>query len=323
MSEHVQVGVFVPTREAMVGRGWSAPGRLIDFARRAEELGYASVWVTDSLASTRLEPLTVLTATAASTSRLLVGAGTLIPAYRQPLNAAHVIATVDRLSAGRLVLAVGGGFPGRADREFRMVGVPMKRRFTLLDDIVALWRTLWTEPRAATFRGEVLHYDDLPEIPLPHSPGGPPIWLAGGTAAALRRTARLYDGWLPYPPDVAEYARGLDALSGADRPVTPALMATVLIEPDRARARERLDAYCRAFYDAPASLVESIQLVVAGDETEVAKKLRPYVDAGARHLVLRLAVLDADDQFDQLARIAELLLANAGSEQPPITMEER
>lgn len=196
MSQRAQVGVFIPTREAMVGAGWSSTGQLIDFARRAEDLGYDSAWVTDSLAITRLEPLSVLTATAAATSRLLIGTGTLIPAYRQPLNAAHVISTIDRLSEGRLVLGVGAGFPGRSDRDFRMVGVPPNDRFRLLDDIVALWRALWTEPRATTFRGAVLSYDDLPEIPLPHRRGGPRIWLAGATPAALRRTARLYDGWL-------------------------------------------------------------------------------------------------------------------------------
>lgn len=312
MTERTDVGVFIPTREAMVGSGWDSPRRLVDFAVEAERLGYASAWVTDSLASTRLEPLTVLTAAATATSRLRVGTGTLIPVYRQPLNAAHVIATIDRLSAGRLILAVGAGFPGRADREFRMVGVPMAGRFTLLDDIVGLWRTLWTEPRAKAYRGEVLEYDELPEIPLPHRPGGPPVWLAGATPAALRRTARHYDGWLPYPPDVADYARGLDTVSRADRPVTPALMATVLIDPDPARARDRLEAYCRGFYNAPASYVESIQVIVAGTEEDVAKRLEPYLDAGAEHLVLRLAALDADDQFDQLTRVAGLLLGGRG-----------
>lgn len=312
MNEHVQVGVFIPTREAMVGSGWKSPRRLVDFAVQAERLGYASAWVTDSLASTRPEPLTVLTAVATATSRLRLGTGALIPAYRQPLNAAHVIATIDRLSEGRLILAVGAGFPGRADREFGMVGVPMKGRFTLLDDVVALWRTLWTEPRATAFRGAALELDELPEIPLPHNPGGPPVWLAGATPSALRRTAQRYDGWLPYPPAAEDYARGLAAIGRTDRPVTPALMATVLVEPDPARARARLEAYCQAFYSAPLTLVESIQLVVAGTEEDVAKRLRPYLDAGAEHLVLRLAALDADDQFDQLARVAGLLLDARG-----------
>ncbi|MGK5553777.1 LLM class flavin-dependent oxidoreductase [Actinomadura kijaniata] len=301
------IGVFLPTREAMVGEGWT-PRRLIDFAVRAERLGYASAWVTDSLASTRVEPLSMLAAAAGATSRLRLGTGALIPAYRNPLNAAHTLASLDLLSQGRLTVTVGGGFPRSADREFAMAGVPMKGRFAWLDEVVALWRTLWSQPRAGSFHGQVLSYDDLPELPLPHTPGGPPVWLAGASPSALRRTARLYDGWLPYPPDPAEFADGLAMIGkhAGEREVTPALMATVLVEPSPERARERLDAYCEAFYGRPLAFLETFQLYATGTEEQVAERLRAFVDAGARHILLRLAVLDADDQFDQLERLAFL-----------------
>lgn len=309
MTEHLDVGVFIPTREAFVGSGWT-PRRLIDFGIRAEELGYTSGWVTDSLASTRMEPLSTLAALAGATSTLRLGTGALVPAYRHPLNAAHTISTLDLLSEGRLILAVGAGYPRSVDREFAMVGVPMPSRFTRLDDVVALWRAMWTEPRASSFHGKLVTYDDLPEIPLPHRPGGPPIWLAGATPAALRRTAALYDGWLPYQPDATEYGDGLDTITAQPgaRPVTPALMATVLIDPSPERCRRRLEEYCEGFYGRPLSFLETIQLYAAGTEEQVAERLRPYIDAGARHLVLRIAALDADEQFDQLDRFAKLPL---------------
>ncbi|MFI6517992.1 LLM class flavin-dependent oxidoreductase [Spirillospora sp. NPDC050679] len=301
-------GVFIPTREAEAGGGWT-PRRLVDFAVRAEELGYASAWVTDSLASARLEPLSMLAAAAGATSRIRLGTGALIPAYRSPLNAAHTLASLDLLSQGRLTVTVGGGFPRAADREFAMAGVPMKGRFDWLDDVVALWRTLWSQPRSGSFHGKVVSYDDLPELPLPHTPGGPPIWLAGASPSALRRTALQYDGWLPYPPDPAEYADGLAAIGehAGERRVTPALMATVLVEPSPERARERLEVYCDAFYGRPLSFLETFQLYVAGTEEQVAERLRAFAEAGAQHILLRLAVLDADDQFDQLERLTCLL----------------
>jgi alkanesulfonate monooxygenase SsuD/methylene tetrahydromethanopterin reductase-like flavin-dependent oxidoreductase (luciferase family) len=307
--ERIGVGVFVPTREAYVGAGWNAR-RLIDFAVRAEELGYASLSVTDTMTSTRLEPVTVLSAVSTATERILLTTGAIIPAVRQPLNAAHALASLDVLSEGRLAVTVGAGFPGRSDRELAMVGVPMRGRFVLLDDIVALWKTLWSSPRATSFHGKVLAYADLPEIPLPHRPGGPPVWLAGVTPKALDRTGRLYDGWLPYPPDPADYAAGYHALeaarSAAGRPpraVTPALMATVVVEPDPDRARQRLEAYCQGFYGSSLDYLETIQVLVGGTEHDIAARLAPYVAAGARHILLRLAALDADDQFDQLERI--------------------
>jgi alkanesulfonate monooxygenase SsuD/methylene tetrahydromethanopterin reductase-like flavin-dependent oxidoreductase (luciferase family) len=314
MNEHVDVGVFIPTREAYVGDGWT-PRRLIEFAVRAEELGYASLSVTDSMVSTRLEPLTMLSAVAAATERIQLGTGALIPAVRQPLSAAHTIASLDALAEGRLAMTVGAGFPGRSDREFAMVGTPMRGRFTLLDDIVALWKTMWSDPRVGSFKGKILSYEDLPEIPLPHRPGGPPIWLAGVTPSALARTGQLYDGWLPYPPDAADYAAGLTAVRAAASTagrtpdaVTPALMATVLVDPDPERARKRLADYSQGFYNAPLSYLETIQLVVGGDEDVIAARLAPYIAAGTQHVVLRLAALDADEQFNQLEHIARSLL---------------
>src|SRR5436305_876550 len=75
--------------------------------------------------------------------------------------------------------------------------------------------------------------------------GGPPVWPAAYTPGAPSRIGRLYDGWLPYPPDPADYVSGLARIrSLASRPVTPALFATVLVEDDVPRGQELLEDYC-------------------------------------------------------------------------------
>lgn len=148
----------------------------------------------------------------------------------------------------------------------------------------------------------------------PFRPGGPPVWLGGATPAALARTGRLYDGWLPYPPDPADYRSGLadvhKAAADAGRPaadITPALFVSVRVDTDVASGREALDAYAHANYGMPLVELEKIQAVVTGTPEDVAAGLARYRDAGARHVVARLGALGLPSHREQLRRLAELL----------------
>lgn len=134
---------------------------------------------------------------------------------RRPVNAAHSLASLDLLSGGRLVVGVGAGFPGRFGVPLhRLSEVPWERRFTRLDETVALWRQLWTADNPVTFHGEVMRLDGARPMIRPHTPCGPPIWLGGATPAALKRTGRMYDGWLPYPPARGGLRRQLEGRTG-------------------------------------------------------------------------------------------------------------
>ena len=88
----------------------------IDRAKRAESLGYDSLWVNDSLLTPRIEALTMLAAVAAVTERVALGTAALLPVLRRPVQAAQALASIDLLSGGRLAVAVGAGFPGRFGR---------------------------------------------------------------------------------------------------------------------------------------------------------------------------------------------------------------
>ncbi|NRQ35791.1 LLM class flavin-dependent oxidoreductase [Nonomuraea sp. NN258] len=301
---NTRLGVLLPTDQ----RQWDDARRLVDFGVHAERLGYHSLWANDTLLGARIEPLAALAALAAVTEHVTLGTAALLPAFRRPVTAAQELASIDHLSGGRLTVTVGAGFPGRSEPEYALSGVPWERRFARLDETVALWRAMWAGERS--FHGELLAFDELPESTPSHRPGGPPIWLAGATPAALERAGRRYDGWLPYPPDPADYRAGLLALrraageSGrAASAVTPALFVTVLITPDPERA---LDAYCRATYGLPYEVVRTIQVLIAGPAERVAAGLRAYVSAGAEHLICRIAAPDLDAQYDQLEQIARL-----------------
>lgn len=302
----MKFGLVVPTYRSILDAGRTAP-EMVGIAVEAERLGFDSVWVGDTLAQAPIDPLTLLGAFAARTERVTLGTAALLPALRDPLLSANAILSLDLLSQGRITLGVGAGFAGRSEPEFAFTRVPWARRRARLDDIVALWRHVWSG-KSGPFHGEVLHYDTLPEYPEPHRPGGPPVWLASFTPGALARAGRLYDGWLPYPPDVADYADGLAKIrEAAVRPVTPALFATVLIEDDPIRARERLEVYARRNYGVPLDFVEKIQVQIAGSPEQVADRLREYQDAGAEHVLIRIATQEPAEFDEQLPKVADAL----------------
>ena len=223
----MDIGLLLPAGRAQLESGWTARG-LIDTAITAEQLGFDSVWAGDSVVRARIEPLTLLSTLATATERVTLGTAVLLPALRDPILAANAIASLDLLSDGRLIVGVGAGFPGLSEPEFALTGIPFRTRVSRLDDIVALWKQLWSGTDPTEFHGRRLHYDWLPQTPQPARPGGPPVWLASATSGALVRAGRQYDGWLPYPPDPATFTDGLAVIKdhAAGRPVTPALFAT-------------------------------------------------------------------------------------------------
>jgi len=318
--DDVQLGVLLPIGQAQWGEG-TDPRELVDFAVRAEGLGYSSLWVNDFLLTPRIEALTMLAAAAPVTSQVLLGTAALLPVLRRPVQAAQTLASIDLLSAGRLVLTVGAAFPGRFGLpQHELSGVPWERRFTRLDETVALWRQLWTDPGTASFHGDLLHFDGLPPMTAPRRPGGPPIWLGGGSPSALRRAGRQYDGWLPYPPSPAAYADGLAAARAAAAEagrsagdITPALFVSVVITDSVRAGREALEAFSQASYGLPLAQLETIQALAAGPPEYVAERLRGYVAAGARHLACRIATTSLAAQREQLDQVIKLrpLLAGA------------
>jgi alkanesulfonate monooxygenase SsuD/methylene tetrahydromethanopterin reductase-like flavin-dependent oxidoreductase (luciferase family) len=310
----MDIGVLLPTGTAQWGPD-DDPRDLIAFARRAELLGLSSLFVNDTLLGPRIEALTMLAALAPATEAVTLGTGALLPFLRRPLQAAQALASIDLLSGGRLAVAVGAGFPGRFGRPlYALSELPWERRFARLDEGVALWRAVWRG--ASSFDGAFHHLAELPAMTRPFRTGGPPIWLGGASPAALARAGRRYDGWLPYPPDPAEYAAGLgtvrEAAAGAGRTagdITAGLFVSVRTDDDAERANREVEAYARTVYGMPAAELAKIQAVIAGPGDSVAERLGQYAAAGARHIVVRLVAPGLRSQHDQLERLSALLPA--------------
>jgi alkanesulfonate monooxygenase SsuD/methylene tetrahydromethanopterin reductase-like flavin-dependent oxidoreductase (luciferase family) len=303
----LRIGYLLPTRERIM-EGHPETATLLRLAERAEGLGYDSVWVGDSvLARPRHDPLTLLAAVAARTGKVALGTAVLLPALRNPVLLAHQAATIDQISAGRLILGVGiaSDLPNiRA--EFAACGVPFERRVGRMLEGLRLMRALWTGKPVDwqgrwTVTGGVL-------APIPARPGGPPIWAAGSTPAALERIGRHFDGWFPNNPGAAfwgeRWRQVLQAARDAGRDpaaLVGAAYLTLAIDEDRARAEQRLDAFMERYYGQPAAVMRARQASFAGPAAAAVAWLREFAAAGASHLVLRFAG-DAERHLETIAR---------------------
>jgi alkanesulfonate monooxygenase SsuD/methylene tetrahydromethanopterin reductase-like flavin-dependent oxidoreductase (luciferase family) len=281
-----QIGLLLPSHETVLWSG-SDLGVLIEAARLAEQAGYDSVWTGDSLlARPRGEPLTLLAAVAAVTTRVRLGTAVLLPLLRHPITLAHTVASLDRIAGGRLILGVGPGadVPG-THAELAALGVSSDRRVTAMQHSIQRCQQLW--------RGED---PDLELRPTPHRAGGSPLWLAARGPRMLRLTGRQYDGWLPFSPTPDHYAAGLRAVRQAAEEagrapdtVTAGAYLTVAVADTPRRAAGELDAYMRAYYGMPGEVMAQVQACHAGTLESAADWLAGYAQAGARHLVIRLA----------------------------------
>ncbi len=306
----IQVGLLLPSRESLLW-GDSDLSVLVDAARRAESAGYDSVWVGDSLlARPRGEPLTLLGAVAGATRRVRLGTAVLLPLLRHPVTEAHMLATLDRVSRGRLIVAVGPGadLPG-THAELAAIGVPSGRRVGAMVEAVERMRRLW--------RGEEPNLDLLPR---PASPGGPPVWLGAHGPRMLRLAGTMFDGWLPFSATPHEYELGLSAVrESAERagrdPDALAIGAylTVAVAATAEEAERDYDAYIRGYYGVPGDVMKRAQASHAGTLDSASEWIRSYVAAGAGHVVIRLARPRLDG-YDDAAR--DLLEAARKASQP-------
>lgn len=206
-----------------------------------------------------LEAFATLALAAAATTRIALGTSALVLPMREPLLTAKGVATLDVLSGGRVILAVGGGW---WREEFDALGAPFHRRAQRLDESIQIMRALWSRG-SADHQGEVFSFDELACEPRPLQPGGPPIWIAGAGAAARRRAARLGDGWHPIGLRAEQLRAGCSEIDqiarAAGRDPDEIGLSTVMgVSCDPARAGERLVELARAG-------VRHVVLIVRGD----------------------------------------------------------
>jgi len=276
-----------------IGIGKAArPTTIRAVVENAERLGFATLWAPEHvvlfdshhskypyrddgrfLAGSTidlLDPFIGLTYAAAFSSRIRLATGICLVAEHNPLVLAKVIASLDRVSSGRLALGVGIGWSAE---EFAALGIPFERRAQRTCEYIEVMRKLWGEPKSS-FSGEFVRFDGVRSFPKPPQGTRLPVIFGGESLAALRRVARMGNGWFG-----------------------------VKLNPEQAAAKI---ATLRSLMSEAGRDIAELEMIISPYENEVtAEDLRSYHEIGVAEFVPFVRLPADDDRIPEaLERVA-------------------
>jgi probable F420-dependent oxidoreductase len=282
----------------------ASPESLLRWTRVVEALGYHFLMISDHVAPTPdvmarypapiYDPFVSIGWLAGQVPRLELGTTVVILPYRHPLEMARLTANLDNLCGGRFIFGVGVGW---ARQEFEALGVPFNRRGALADEALQVIRRCWTED-VVTHEGKFFKFSDVNTAPRPLR--RPPIWVGGGSEAALRRAVRYGDAWHPIRIKLGALREALPRLARiageAGRPV-PALCprmrlcltSSLLPEADRMAGHGTLDQVHRDLETLAGLGAQYVLLDTYMDDPEAT---RDHEAAWAMFATLAARVLD-------------------------------
>lgn len=264
--------------------------RIVD---ECERFDFDSLWLSERPSGRLPDSLAALAAIAGRTERLKFGTSVLIaPAYN-PVLLAKALATIDALSGGRVLPAVGIGQDN--PHELEALGMRKEERGRRLDEALLLMKRLWTEDKV-TFQGSFFHVTDFTLWPKPVGPLPRAIWAGGHSDAAHRRVGRLCDGWLPSYVTPAEVAMGIEAIQ---RYASDAGRA---IEQDHYGALVQVGFGSRPPPQLLARRDEPELFGGFGSTAAMRAQAQRYIDVGATKIVL---VPASPEDLTQLQRLRE------------------
>jgi alkanesulfonate monooxygenase SsuD/methylene tetrahydromethanopterin reductase-like flavin-dependent oxidoreductase (luciferase family) len=303
--------------------------KLLEGSKRAEELGFDSVWVRDHLVfephgemekpnRTFYDALTTLTAIGAVTKTIELGTGSLIP-FRHPLVTALMAGTITQLVGPRLILGFGAG---TFDHEFEAIGLGDADRVELVRSNAEIFRKVFTE-NDVSYKDEYFRFDNVTIEPKPV--GGPvPFWYCGGTPRSARLAVEFCDGWMPGRISMLtlqkriETIEQLSAAAGKKRP-TIAVIPPTSIERSREQALKDVNIpgllawanKAKFAVKPPSGSFETVDdlegQLIAGNPDEAVEACRKFEAAGVEHLVFDFR-FKFDKWFDQIELLGSEVL---------------
>ncbi len=275
--------------------GIENPQDVVDLAVRAEELGYDSVWVNHHILNVgyiyeRLQDrpyydaLTVLTWVAALTERVRLGTTVLVLPYLNPLVLAKTVATLDVMSGGRVTLGVGVGM---LREENEALGSDFSTRGAYADESIEIMRELWTSDEPE-YSGRFFDFGGgFKFSPKPAQKPGVPILIGGMSRAAMRRSARIGDGWHPNSGSIEDMARRAGSLREMWR--------------EHGRNPDDMQLVVRCELDVLDTASDNADTPMVGTPDQLAKAVSEYEGLGVSEMVLAISSGD----LDRVRRIQE------------------
>ena len=297
----MEIGCHLPTQGAVATRE-----ALLTFCREAQAREIASLWVSDHVVFPRtetgehpggpfpfpsdmayLEAVVVLSAAASVTERAKLGASVFILGHRHPVVMAKMLSTIDVLSGGRLICGVGVGW---WEEELSLLGVPYRQRGRQADEMIKVFKTLWTDDHPS-FEGRFYTIPDVGFSPKPLQKPHPPIVVGGDSPGAFKRTVELADGWHATAATPEQAAAALNRLRAAaetaGRPfesIALSIRFNVKAAPGSARSRrqeivDRLASYkALGFGEVLLDFRRDSLDEMLDDLDAIATEIRPVVD---------------------------------------------
>jgi probable F420-dependent oxidoreductase len=208
-----------------------------------------------------MDPFVSLTAAAAATKQLRIATGVCLVAQRDPIQTAKLVTSIDRISGGRFLFGVGGGWNAE---EMADHGTPFAARFALMRERIAAMKAIWTEDEPE-YHGELVAFAKMKSGPKPLQKPHPPVIVGGAFPYAARRALRYGDGWVPHAarpqyPDVTAFMpqfREMAAAAGRSLAEVPVTVFGVAEDRDLlARYRDR--GIARVVVSLPAATAEEV-----------------------------------------------------------------
>ena len=272
---------------------------ITEFARLAEGMGYDYLCSGEHMmfhGPVANSLINLAVAAGVTTKIKLMSSVVLLPLYT-PMVVAKLTSVLDVASNGRyhMGIGIGGEFP----KEFEACGVPVNQRGSRTNEALEVITKLWTE-KNVTFEGRYTKFSGVTLSPHPVQKPHPPIWVAGRKEPAMRRAARYADGWLPYmyTPEMLheslEKIRQFGKEAGRDMSnFRPGLFIFASVYPDRDEAREQAAKALGKNYAQDFSKIAG-RYALYGNPEDCRKRLKEYVDAGARTVMISWACRHED-----------------------------
>lgn len=285
------------------------PEQLIDFAVRAEALGYDSLWVWDHIllgvdpCFPIIDGLSLLTAVAARTKTIKLGTGILILPVRNPVILAKQLASIDQISKGRLLMGLASGW---YKREFDAVGVDFHQRGKLMDLNLEILTRLWTEDSVT---GEFGPYNlrQARMYPKPVQKPRPPLLIGGYVDRVLQRAGVKGDGWLTYFYTAEDYladwtkVRNFAEEAGKDPATLVSCNQLPIMVGPQAKVEAPMNEWLSTEWDFASWSKSSPESAVMGTVEDCAEQLQAHIDAGVDRIIF-VPYRYEQEQVDVIAR---------------------
>lgn len=276
-------------------------------AERAEALGFSDLWVTENTLDHvfSFDPALILTYAAAVTTRIRLGVAVVVLPVHNPSHVAHQYATLDVVSNGRAILGLGLG----REHHYAEFQIPVEHRLTRFREGLEIVRALWTQAQV-DYEGSIYRLEHAGMVIKPVQKPHPPIWLGGNHPDAVRRAAKLGDGWMAAGGSTtAAFGKSVQILReelgklGRDPATFPISKRVFLSVAERpADAKAELDRWFSIVYRRPGGADAGD---IHGTPEQVREQLEALVAAGANHLLVNPVGRHAE-QVEALAEVVGL-----------------